>query len=262
MLYPFAGAHAVQSAAFALEWPIEISELEITGIAGIREKLKQSLPDMNVLQTFTFQMMGGQSSGGTTSAIPGGVVFSRPGPTGPARALEVQRNRMVGQINDYTRWEPVWKEVRSWFDVVAPMLGTRQFATVGLQYNDVFHWRDTPESLDLRHVFKVGSTLLPSNVFELKHLWHSHNGYFLDQETPLKHRLLENVNVNMVEDLGQRSIVISTVHKAHVDVESWEELSKHLDELMSDLHKRNKENLGQLLSDDAAGKISLFKGSE
>lgn len=260
-LYPFAGAHAVQSAAFALEWPVEISEAEINGIAGQREKLKPSLTDMSPLQTLTFQMMGGQS-GGTTSAIPGGYVFSRPGPAGPARVLEVQRNRMVGQVNDYTRWEPVWKEVRSWFDTLAPLLGKRQFTSVGLQYNDVFHWRDTPESLDLKQVFKVGSPLLPSNAFELTNLWHSHHGYFLDRNEPIKHRLLENVNVNLLEELGQRSIVITTVHKAEINIWSWEEVSKCIDALMSDLHKRNKDNLGRLLSDDAAGKISLFKGGE
>lgn len=260
-LYPFAGAHAVQSAAFALEWPEEISDADFNAIAGLREKLKPSLPDINPLQTYTI-LMSGQSGGGTTSAVPGGYVFSRPGPTGPARALEIQRNRMVGQVNDYTRWAPVWKEVKNWFDIVAPVLGKRQIATVGLQYNDVFHWRDTPESLDLKKIFKTDSPLLPANVFDLSGLWHSHHGYFLDRDTPVKHKLLENMNVNMVEELGQRSIVISSVHKAQVNIWGWEALSECVDELMNDLHARNKENLEILLSEDAAAKISLFKGNK
>ena len=259
-LYPFAGAHAVQSAAFALEWPVEINEAEISAIAGTHEKLKPSLPVIAPLQTLTFQMIGGQA--GSTSTVPGGFLFSRPGPAGIARALEVQRNRLVGQVSDYTRWAPVWKEVKSWFATVAPCLGNRQFTHVGLQYNDVFHWRAAPESLDLKQVFREGSPLLPANVFGLKDLWHSHHGYFLDRETPVKHRLLENVNINMLEELGQRSIVISTVHKAEINIWSWEALAKSIDALMDDLHQRNKANLGSLLSDEAAGKISLFKGSE
>lgn len=261
-LYPFAGAHAVQSAAFALEWPVELNEAEITAIAGAHEKFKPSLPVVSPLQTLTFQMVGGQA--GAASSVPGGFLFSRPGgPTSPvSRALEVQRNRLVGQVNDYTRWAPVWNEVKSWFAAVAPCLGNRLITHVGLQYNDVFHWRDTPESLDLKTVFRVGSPLLPANVFDLKGLWHSHHGYFVDRQAPVKHILLENVNVNVVEELGQRSIVISTVHKAEVNIWSWETLAASIDSLMDDLHQRNKANLGSLLSEEAASKISLSKGSK
>lgn len=258
-LYPFAGAHAVQSAAFALEWPVELTEAEISGIAAAHEKIKHSLPVSAPLHTLTFQMqmLGGQ--GGAASAVPGGFLFSRQGAAGPVRALEVQRNRIVGQVTDYTRWQPVWSEVKSWFAAVAPFLGDRMIAQVGLQYNDVFHWRDTPESLDLKQVFRVDSPLLPSNVFGLKGLWHSHHGYFLDLDAPVKHRLLENVNIGAVEELGQRSIVISTVHKAEVNIWSWKTLSESIDALMDSMHQRNKANLLCLLSDDAANKISLLK---
>lgn len=260
-LYPFAGAHAVQSAAFALEWTEEISEAEISAIAGTHEKLKLSLPVMTPLQTLTFQMVAGQPS--STSAAPGGYQFSRPGSAGPARALEVQRNRIVGQVNDYTRWDPVWNEVKNWFATVTPCIGRRLINSVGLQYNDVFHWRDAPDTLNLKRVFREDSPLVPANIFELRDLWHSHHGYFIHRTAPVKHRLLENVNVNMLEELGQRSIVISTVHKAEVpDVWSWDQLATFIDSLMDDLHQRNKTTLGALLSDEAASMISLNKGGK
>jgi uncharacterized protein (TIGR04255 family) len=259
-LYPFAGAHAVQSAAFALEWPVEIGEAEMGAIAVAYEKLKVSLPVMTPTQVLTFQMLGGQA--GTSGSAAGGFLFSRPGPTGHARVLEVQKNRLVGQINDYTRWQPVWNEVRSWFAAVAPCLGKRLITHVGLQYNDVFHWRGALDTLDLKKVFREDSQLLPSNIFGLKGLWHSHHGYFLDQATPIAHRLLENVNINVVEELGQRSFVISTVHKAEIpNIESWEVLAVFIDQLMKDLHQRNKMNLAKLLSEDAANMISLKKES-
>lgn len=258
-LYPFAGAHAVQSAAFALEWPVELSDDDIRRMRGMHHELKGALPQLSELQTFKI-LMGGQPGAGTTSAVPGGFVLSRQGAAGPAKVLEIQRNRMVAQVNDYTRWAPVWNEVKSWFDIFAPVLGQRQIAIVGLQYNDVFHWRADPSSLDLRQVFKVGSPLLPSNVFDLPGLWHSHHGYFLDLDDPIRYKLLENVNVNIIEELGQRSIVISSVHKAHVNVWGWEKLAQNVDSLMDALHARNKKNLEALLSEEAAAKISLFKG--
>lgn len=260
-LFPYAGAHAVQSAAFALEWPVELSEVELSSIAGLHEKLRPSLPNSAPLQTMTFQVVAGQP--GSPISAAGGHSFSRPGPAGPARLLEVQRNRVVGQVNDYTRWEPVWKEVRNWLSLVGPIIGTRQITHVGLQYNDVFHWRGNPQSLDLKQVFAEGSPLLPSNVFKLQGLWHSHHGYFLERSEPVQHRLLENVNVSMLEELGQRSILISLVHKAAVaDIWGWESMSKVIDGLMDDLHKRNKIMLGDLLSSEAAESIGLLKESK
>ncbi len=146
---------------------------------------------------------------------------------------------------------------------MTPCIGRRLISSVGLQYNDVFHWRDSPESLDLKRVFRVGSSLVPAHIFELRDLWHSHHGYFVHQTEPVKHRLLENVNINMLEELGQRSILISTVHKAEVpDIWSWDQLAGFIDSLMDDLHKRNKATLGNLLSEEAASMISLYKGGK
>lgn len=260
-LYPYAGAHAVQSAAFVLEWPIDLTEAELSVVMGVHEKLRTALPISAPIQTVTFQFVANQA--GSTVGAASGYVFSRLGPAGPTRVLEVHRNRMVGQVNDYTRWDPVWKEVGSWFSAVGPILGKRQITHVGLQYNDVFHWRGAPESLDLKQVFKEDSSLLPGNIFKLQGLWHSHHGYFLEQSTPVSHRLLENVNVSMLEELGQRSIVISTVHKAEVaGMWGWEKMSEHVDALMANLHSRNKAVLRELLSDDAARSIGLLEGNQ
>lgn len=261
-LYPYAGAHAVQSAAFALEWPVELNEVDFVAVAALHEKLKTSLPVAAPIQRVTFQMVPGQAGSTTANAL-AGHTFSRLGAAGPARVLEVQANRVVGQVNDYTRWEPVWKEVGNWFKLVGPIIGKRQITNVGLQYNDVFHWRDDPQSLDLTQIFREDSVLLPRNVFALNGLWHSHHGYFVERTAPIPHRLLENVNVNLLEELGQRSVVISTVHKAEVsNVWGWENMAGNIDSLMADLHQRNKVTLGNLLSTHAAGLIGLDKENQ
>jgi uncharacterized protein (TIGR04255 family) len=260
-LYPYAGAHAVQSAAFALEWSGELTDAEVSAISGLQEKLKSSLPLMNPIQTIMFQMMGAVPPVSAPSIT--GYVFNRlnqASQAGPARALEISRSRIVGQINDYTRWDPVWKEVRSWFETVVPIIGSRKITNIGLQYNDVFHWRDSPQNLDLKQVFQEDSVFIPANAFILKGLWHSHHGYFIDRTEPTKHRLLENVNVNVIEELGQVSFVISTVHKAEVpDIWGWDGLQKIVDSLMNDLHKRNKETLRKLLANEVAQKINLIE---
>ncbi len=232
-------------------------------MVALHEKLKNSLPQMSPVQTIMFQMMVAAQPVAAPTIT--GYVFNRPtqtGQAGSARMLEVTRSRIVGQINDYTRWQPVWKEVRGWFDTVGHIIGDRKITNVGLQYNDVFHWRDSPENLDLKEVFQENSVYIPGNAFNLKGLWHSHHGYFVDCDIPIKHRLLENVNVNVIEELGQMSFVISTVHKADLTdaaILGWDNLEKIIDPLMNDLHARNKETLRKLLAHKVAQKINLLE---
>ncbi|MDT3678068.1 MAG: hypothetical protein ROZ64_04440 [Burkholderiaceae bacterium] len=260
-LYPFAGAHAVQSVAFAFEWMQPLSEDDFGRVLALQHKLLAALPNVARHPALTLNMAGGVP---TTAQGTGSVVFSRPpssGAAAPSRVLEISRDKCVGQINEYTRWKPVWEEVLGWFKSVAPaIVETHPVKHIGLQYNDVFYWRATPETLDLRTVFRTESPLLPSHVFDLKDLWHSHHGYFVKQNEPREHRLLENVNVNLMDELGQRSILISTMHRAEfaTPLFSTEDLFPVMTELIPVLHSRNKDALGNLLAEDVARSIKLF----
>ena len=87
--------------------------------------------------------------------------------------------------------------------------------------------------------------------------WHSHHGY-LTSEKSLQYPLLENINVNIVDNLGQRSAIITTVHKLNlVDIWGWTDLQKILEDSMKALHLRNKATLKGLLAGDVAKNIGL-----
>ena len=194
--------------------------------------------------------------------LPGGVggfTLSRAASAGGvSRSLEVGRMRCVAQINDYTRWKAVWPEVRKWLAAVIPKLGRRNFTSIGIQFNDVFHWRDRIETFDPAEVFSTNSTLLPNSALSNKKPWHSHHGYFIDIDTPIDSAVLENVNINVLDNLNQRSVIITTVHKAHVNMWSWDEMNPVIDNLMEVLHQRNKAALANVLSEGAAKSISLY----
>ena len=258
-LYPFAGAHAVQSVAFGFEWTNELSDAELSAVNGAYlAQLRPSLPVAASTQSMVVQIESGGVASMNTSAQ-GGWRYSKPGHGGMARLLDVQRNRCVGQFNDYTRWDPVFKEAKKWFDAVGPNLGSRQYASLGLEYTDVFNWRADPQSLNVAEVFRTDSPYLPSNVFRQKSLWHSHHGFLSDRTAPgVENKLLENINVNLIEELGQRSIVITTVHRASfVDVWGWEALNPLLVPMFEDFHARNKQTLSDLLTNEVLDKISL-----
>ena len=173
--------------------------------------------------------------------------------------LEVSKERCVGQINDYTRWKNVWGEVHDWFEIIIPdLVAAHPVKAVGLQYTDVFHWRADKKTFDVRKVLREGSPYLPANAFNVESLWHSNHGFLTTRETPSKHRLLENINVNLLDELGQLSLVISTMHRAEFDpVWDWKDVNAALNLLMPDLHERNKLILASVLNDETGKKINL-----
>lgn len=258
-VFPFAGSHAVKSAGFAVEWNIPLTDDELRQIQSLHPKLQKSLPFVgsNAALSIALNQQGPVASQGL-----GSVVFSRPSSAAPgsnSRGLEISKQHCVGQINDYTRWAPVWQEVRSWFETVLPALvGAHAIEAIGLQYSDVFHWRADKKLFDIRKVLREDSPYLPSNVFAAHGLWHSHHGFLTDRETPLQHKLLENINVNVTQELGQLSVVITTVHRASLEsLWAWPDVANALDSLMPDLHSRNKNTLARLLNDATLKKINL-----
>jgi uncharacterized protein (TIGR04255 family) len=255
-LYPSAGNHSVQNAAFAIEWLSELSPADLAAAMNVHRELYSSLPQQQQNSAVTFQMTpnGPQVS---PSALGGFTLFRAASAGGISRQLEVDRMRCVAQVNDYTRWKAVWPEVRKWLGAVLPKIGRRNFTSIGIQFNDVFHWRDHIDSFDPAVVFSDKSTLLPSGVLSNKQAWHSHHGYFVRITEPIDVPVLENVNINVLDNLNQRSVIISTVHKAQVNMWTWEEMDPIIDSLMEVLHLRNKAALADVLSKHAADLIKL-----
>jgi uncharacterized protein (TIGR04255 family) len=259
-LYPYAGVHAIQSAAFVVEWAGELTAGEIAQIAALHSQLSESFPSFSPIQSFKLEIVGqGQSM--PTSSI-GGYVFQKNNATGNfSKTLEVNHTRVTALINDYTRWEYVWKDVRGWFEKVIPLIGDRQILHAGLQYNDIFHWRGELGDLNIKDIFLEASPYIAKHIFEVNGLWHSHHGYLIDHAKPENSKLLENINVSAsINEAWQRSFIITTVHKMQLldaRILGWNGLASHLDELMNTMHNRNKEVLKKILTPAVLAQIDL-----
>jgi uncharacterized protein (TIGR04255 family) len=261
-LFPYAGDHAIQSVAFALEWnqqPLTAAELQ--DIRTLHPELIKALPIVNETRMLTINTENQQVQSFSPSAGElSGVHFNKPGPAGGiARSLQVSRGSCIAIINDYTRWNNVWADVQEWFNLVTEMvLKGRSISSISIQYTDVFNWRADPDTIVLKDILQTGSKYLPSNIFSAKSLWHAHHGYFETILEPVECQILENINVSLVDN-GQRSISILTVHKANLVKPIWDksELQGVLIPLMQNLHERNKLVLKDLLTDGVQAKIKL-----
>ena len=267
-LYPFAGNHAIQNVAFAFEWNTELTSNELLQIQQelepqLKAEFSKILPQNT--QKFSFNMDSAAS--GTPNFSPSvelsGLSFEKPSQFGnaqSARSLVLSKSNLVVLINDYSRWNSIWSDVERYLSIVLLKLPNNPIQSVGLQYSDIFTWRDDPKSFKSTLVFRENSPYLIPNVHKVAGLWHSHHGYLVDRDEPQKHTCLDNVNVNLLDSSGILSLQIVTSHRATFAEPIW---CKEADKLasisatMKILHNANKEIMYNLLSDEVCSKINL-----
>ncbi|ARU23079.1 MFS transporter [Ralstonia solanacearum] len=266
-LFPVQGNHAIQQAAFVVEWPTPLTDATLQSIVSLHTQLKDVFP---ILQTprqvqIAFGAHGGVDLPVTTSDALGGVHFVRPdpqaGPAGVVRAMQISRENLVVLINNYTRWDTVWQEVSSWLALVLPfVLDGRPITGATLQYIDKFSWRSDPTSLPLAEIFSHDTCYLPKNAFEAKGLWHAHHGFISHFKEPFEYDCVDNVNINLLPEAASLALQIVTSHKGTLKNPVWDvtEARAAISTLMDGFHARNKEILRDLFTKAVREKIGLI----
>ncbi|MDV6345087.1 TIGR04255 family protein [Nitrosomonas sp. Is37] len=266
-LIPIAKSHAIQSVVFALEWQGELTDHALTEIQKLAPELKSHFPEAAVQKvvkinigprfnnTQSDQQVGGDQLGGMT--------FQRKGKFGNVVSqLNVSRSNFLIIINEYDRWAPTLEVVMRYIKIVLPaILKEKSISIIALQYTDMFTWKDNPENLNLREVFTDNSPYLAPNVFDQKGLWHCHHGYVIQQlADDLDGSCLDNVNVNTVDNLGDREIHITTTHKFTLNSPlrlATKTYLQSIRKVQDVLHVHNKDILRSLLTQEVCKKIHL-----
>lgn len=264
-LFPIAGNNAIQNAAFAIEWGAELSSADIQETnSKIESELKSdfSAPLPQNVQNFSFVTDGSQTPRFLPSVEIGGYLYEKRSPlsTIPTKSITLTRQNLVILINEYSRWETVWEDVQKYFSIILKNITAQPFTNVGLQYSDVFIWKDEPASLNLCEVFRQSSSYLTPNALNVKSLWHSHHGYIVDSNAPVKNSRLDNINVNLIDNGGTLSVQIVTSHRATLAAPIWYKKEIDLEsisQIMKVLHNENKQVMHNLLSDEVCKKIKL-----
>ena len=266
-LAPCSGAHAVQSAVFAIEWSNPLPQDALSHIRAAYDQskeLKRQFPaapqEQRILSVLIDQAAGAVSPQSVSSAGECiGYKFTKQSSISPSRTLQITKDSCLYVVQDYTRWKSVVSEVLRAYSEVSEHLVKSPVAALGLQYTDVFHWRADPEHLNLVEVLDAESGLVPTSALERKGLWHSHHGYLEDRSSPADHLALENVNVDIVDNGGQRSVAIVTSHQARLQrpLYTAQALRSSLEMFYESLHDQNKTLLGKLLTSEVKSKIKL-----
>jgi uncharacterized protein (TIGR04255 family) len=257
----------MQSAVFAIEWSNPLPQDALSHIRAAYDQskeLKRQFPaapqEQRILSVLIDQAAGAVSPQSVSSAGECiGYKFTKQSSISPSRTLQITKDSCLYVVQDYTRWKSVVSEVLLAYSEVSEYLVKSPVAALGLQYTDVFHWRADPEHLNLVEVLDAESGLVPTSALERKGLWHSHHGYLEDRSSPADHSALENVNVDIVDNGGQRSVAIVTSHQARLQrpLYTAEVLRSSLEMFYESLHDQNKALLGKLLTSEVKSKIKL-----
>ena len=271
LLQPFAGQHAIQSAAFSLEFAKELDVAEVGRLRVAAAELKNDFPKLTDQQrtTISFQIGSGEQS----ASIPqpaamdaGGFILERPGSEQgreqPLRLIVVSRESITVVINDYTRWEKFRSDINNYLSTLLQSINAQKgVAGISLQIADVFIWHSDPADLNVAEVFSENSKYLVANAFEPNILfWHSHHGYVLQQAVPVNFQQLDNININRTFNAGEHQFQILTSHKVTFASPLYKFLDvnkEKISSILDSLHGRNKEILKNVLMPSIQAKINL-----
>jgi len=266
-LAPCSGAHAVQSAVFAIEWTNPLPQDALSHIRAAYDQskeLKRQFPAVPQEQRILSVLIDQAPSAVSPQTVSSGgecigYKFTKQSNISPLRILQVTKDSCLYVVQDYTRWKSVVSDVLLAYSEVSEFLVKTPVAALGLQYTDVFHWRADPEHLNLVEVLNHESGLIPTCALDRKGLWHSHHGYLDERKEPVDHSALENINVDIVDNGGQRSVAIVTSHQARLKRPLYdaETLRSSLQSFYECLHDQNKALLGRLLTSEVKRKIKL-----
>lgn len=267
-LYPYAGDHAIQNAVFALDFDSPLTESQLKDINKAATKsFGSEFPDVQEQQTMAINFGLGQGNQSVKAvAQPGGFTMRRvlgfPGMAG--RVITVSPNNCIIVVSDYTRWDAIKADIDRYFDVILQAVGKHNIAinSVGLQYTDIFNWKADPKELLLTEVFSADTPYLVPNVLrpDAPALWHSHHGYFLECDSPIPYRQLDNINISRIDSMGSHSLQVLTSHKAQLNSPMWKigkENRSKISEIQEKLHRANKEILRTLFTAELRHKIKL-----
>jgi uncharacterized protein (TIGR04255 family) len=216
---PVNGSHAIQMAYASVVFAEPVTAVIWNNVqsAARAAAADANLDIENLIQSMMFQI--GPAAGPNPAAIQNanaGLQFQR------LQALNVVGEQFVIQPNQlrfetyaYTRWAGFRSKVQSLFEAVLPAyFSAVNAAQVSLEYTDVFHWSVEGDA-DCSEIVNTDSPLIAAAAMQPKGQWHSHSGWFDNQQQG--RRLLSNADITVADAIVQnqprRAINIRT-HEA------------------------------------------------
>jgi uncharacterized protein (TIGR04255 family) len=256
--------HAIHEASFALRFSEPVAGGALDRIAAVAEKIQRDLPDRDTVTSVSMSHVGARYS--SSEPAVSGYIFQKRSPNSselPEWGLRIQEDLISVSCLLYTTYDAVWKRVRDYFLLLAPLVttGSRVIRQISLQYTDHFIADSALDSPGVESVLNTATTLLPSHVFAKPSPWQVYQGWF--EVGTEKSKLLAVLDVTL-EHFGEpvRLVINNSLSRdlppdvsRHLHGEA--EIGEAIDKYFSELHQRNKDILMEVLTPEMCQRINL-----
>jgi uncharacterized protein (TIGR04255 family) len=267
-LVPKHGRHAIAQATFAAEWEQPLDDTIFRQILDSHTAIAAELPRKQVGRGIHISI---GRTGATPTTHPSAIsnlTFDRVEPDGESAWVVMINPNHVSVAcagRHYTRWSETSVRALNYLKfILRTVVPGRPISIVALQYVDEFLWEgEDKDEFTADKLFRRGRYLAPV-VFETVGLWHCHSGFYLSADDPVRHRTLNNINVNVINTPDAvRAAQVTMAHRVLLS----ERLAEYSDDLFVEhglvtmllrrLHDLDKGVLRDLLVPAMAQQISL-----
>jgi uncharacterized protein (TIGR04255 family) len=270
-VFPVRGNHSVKNVVFVCELASNLGASDLERIAAFYEqdaKLKAFLPvkiEQRGAVSITIQGGNMPVPAAKSSNDLVGLGFNRIAPDGtPEWALSLAPNAVIVACHRYECWDDAIAIVLPLLTQVLGLSPHIGVATIGLQYLDEWSIAAAEGEPIAPLLFNAGGRYIPQRMMEQQGAWHNHCGYFDTSDAELP-RALVNVNVNVNADPATRRFTAALNHAQRSFQneplfirENGDEFRAKIAAQFASMHQRNKQLLGEVLSESVQAQISLF----
>lgn len=260
--------NALLRVAFIIEFERNFSQEELQSVDNNHTDWKSSLPRRSVVKGGL--VLNPQSPQiNLDQSVIFGFKYNLFNKDGTVReGLHLQDNKVIYLVGEYTVWNEVWPKATKILEPVLQLLPeSNKVISYSSEYTDLFLVQGDYFNNDPTSLFRSDSDLIPKHIFKRKLNWHSHTGYFEEIVTPVLHRHLTRLNIDIRDNNNrqQRELTMRLFHSITPPHKPLSQESLSLPEEITSigldnfriLHLKARELLKKLLCNDMLEKIGI-----
>jgi uncharacterized protein (TIGR04255 family) len=264
---PVNKSHAIAEAIVFFEFTPNLQPV-MPQLLQLKDELKERLPKAELSPSMQVQF---NPNGQINFVSNNDLKLSTFASDGALRwQLNITQNSISVHCIDYTRWNAVWLEMRSFIAAAFKHFGASPvvMSGLGLKYIDRFIWSGSEDDYATSDLFKQDAVFLSGSSFKSGARWHCHTGWFARHEHS---EILNQLNVDSARNVmaGRPAVVVTVDHAQLLRSDNVQELSEFgkvpgkepekLDALMDRLHNDNRGVILELLIPQMATRIGLLR---
>lgn len=257
--------HAIEAAAFGIEWTTQLQQAQMEAVSTIFEtnpELASLLPNKKSLPSINLKVENEAPNGFSVQSTSAADFTGPDGAEDGTLTLSWRPEFVSCATTNYLRWKTskprMLQALMPFVDCALRNEGVG-IAAIGIQYIDAFRWSKTSGNM-LSKVLRDDGDWIPKRFFSSSSLWHVHQGWFSASRDG--RRVLNNLNIDLMEEPEDFLLRIQGQHRIEAvsfnDETSEMKLTpEHIDEGLEHLHLLNKKVLSHILTPETLSMIGL-----